>query len=179
MRTRLKKLLGVCLGVVMASGFLTGAAFADDWHRHHRDRGPFFSLYVHEYPGPFGYRDRPAPFFEPYELSMWSGGMWVQGWYGGQYGWWWVSGGRRYWYDRPMYPYPPYVSETWYPETVVIQQPPIIIQQPAPVVMAPPLQTTAPPPTSQSWYYCDSPAGYYPYVQTCTVPFRAVPAQTR
>lgn len=25
------------------------------------------------------------------------------------------------------------------------------------------------------WYYCDSPPGYFPYVQGCTSPYRAVP----
>ena len=28
----------------------------------------------------------------------------------------------------------------------------------------------------QSWYWCGAPAGYYPYVQQCAVPWQAVPA---
>lgn len=30
---------------------------------------------------------------------------------------------------------------------------------------------------SYSWYYCANPAGYYPYVQQCTVPWQPVPPQ--
>ena len=29
---------------------------------------------------------------------------------------------------------------------------------------------------SQYWYYCTSPAGYYPYVNQCSVPWQTVPA---
>jgi len=37
---------------------------------------------------------------------------------------------------------------------------------------------TAPAPVQQaSWYYCDNPRGYYPYVQHCSVSWRQVPAQ--
>lgn len=33
-----------------------------------------------------------------------------------------------------------------------------------------------PPPPAQSWYYCDNPRGYYPYVQTCSGGWHQVPA---
>ena len=39
----------------------------------------------------------------------------------------------------------------------------------------------SPPPVGASgspgavWYYCDNPRGYYPYVQSCHVAWRAVP----
>lgn len=53
---------------------------------------------------------------------------------------------------------------------------------PAPAYVSPPTvvvpQTPGPPPAA-SWYYCDNPAGYYPYVSTCSTPFRPVPAQPR
>jgi hypothetical protein len=29
---------------------------------------------------------------------------------------------------------------------------------------------------SQYWYYCQNPAGYYPYVAQCTIPWQTVPA---
>ena len=35
---------------------------------------------------------------------------------------------------------------------------------------------TAQPNTSQTWYYCANPAGYYPYVAQCNTGWQAVPA---
>ena len=32
------------------------------------------------------------------------------------------------------------------------------------------------PPPAQSWYYCDNPKGYYPYVKTCRDEWQPVPA---
>jgi hypothetical protein len=161
-------------------------AQAHDWdhHRYDRHRGPEFF---------FNFRTAPYPYaYDPFAYDRWSAGSWVEGWYGGQYGWWWVSGGRRYWYERPLYPYPTYPSRLWYPETVIMQEPPpvvvqqppaIVVQQPPPVLIQPQAQSAPqsvqPQQNSQTWYYCDKPAGYYPYVQTCTVPFRAVPAQSQ
>ena len=87
--------------------------------------------------------------------GYWHTGYWHNGWYGGRYGWWWVAGGSWYWYNAPVYPYPGAVSE---------------------VYVTPPAAVAAPPaaPAPQMWYYCDNPAGYYPYVQTCGQPFRPV-----
>jgi len=111
----------------------------DDFHRHHWDR--------HGYPG-----------------DPWMGGRWFEGWFGGRYGWWWIYSGRYYWYDRPVYPYPPMESEV------------IVVQPPPPVVVVPPPPPAVVQPPPNTWYYCDNPAGYYPYVQNCMVPFRPVPA---
>jgi uncharacterized protein YecT (DUF1311 family) len=36
---------------------------------------------------------------------------------------------------------------------------------------------TSHPAHGQTWYYCDDPAGYYPYVRTCLKPWRPVPSQ--
>lgn len=36
-----------------------------------------------------------------------------------------------------------------------------------PVVVAPSTQVSFQPPPQASWYYCDNPRGYYPYVQQC------------
>ena len=35
---------------------------------------------------------------------------------------------------------------------------------------------TGQPSTSQSWYYCSDPAGYYPYVTQCNTGWQTVPA---
>ena len=126
-------LVVLCLGA-------PGVAFADGRFEHRGEHHEFSHRHVHR--------------FEPYELGLWSGGAWIEGWFDGRYGWWWTAGGRRYWYDRPVYP------------TVVVTPPP-------PAAVAPP------PPSPSTWYYCDNPAGYYPTVQTCAVPFRPVPAQPR
>ena len=65
--------------------------------------------------------------------------------------------GGWYFYPAPVYPYPdPYV-------------PPVIAVQPAPPVAQAQPQT-------QSWYYCDRPAGYYPYVTECPSGWKTVPA---
>jgi surface antigen len=89
--------------------------------------------------------------FREYDLGLWRGGYWHNGWYEGRMGWWWIAGGRWYHYPAPVYPYPsPYAP---------------------PVVMAP-----AGPP-GQVWYYCGNPAGYYPYVPQCMMQWQQVMPQ--
>jgi hypothetical protein len=93
--------------------------------------------------------------FHGRDFGVWRGGGWRHTWHDGHLGWWWVVGPSWYFYSAPIYPYPdPYV-----PYTVVQQAPP----------------QGGPPPT-QSWYYCDDPQGYYPYVSSCRTQWRAVPA---
>ncbi len=102
------------------------------------------------------FHDHDIRHFERHDFDTWRGGHWNHGWHDGRFGWWWNVGPSWYDYPYPVYPYPqPYV-----PPAVIVQQPPI----------------PAPPPT-QFWYYCDNPAGYYPYVQSCPTPWRPVPAQ--
>jgi hypothetical protein len=84
------------------------------------------------------------------EFGAWHGGQWRHEHHNGRFGWWWVVGGAWYNYPEPLYPYPSYISGD-YDEG-----------QSAP---------------AYSWYYCDYPAGYYPYVQSCAYPWRTVPAQ--
>ena len=91
-----------------------------------------------------------------HEVEVWHGGHWFHDWHDGRYGWWWVVDGGWYFYPAPVYPYPTYI-----PPAVVIQQPP-----PTPAGMPP----------AQSWYYCDNPQGYYPYVASCNGPWRPVAA---
>lgn len=76
-----------------------------------------------------------------------------------------------WWGPDPFFyqPYRPYIYNS--PPIIVERDPPVYIQrQPAP----------APAPTT-TWYYCQNPAGYYPYVQSCGQPWlsvdpRSVPA---
>jgi hypothetical protein len=89
--------------------------------------------------------------FNDHDLGRWSAGRWHQGRHAGRFGWWWIVGGVWYYYPTPVYPYPnPY-------------QPPLVAVPSAP-------------PTTQFWYYCRNPAGYYPYVPRCATNWRRVPA---
>jgi hypothetical protein len=89
----------------------------------------------------------------------WHGG----GWHGGGWGWgigvgfydpWWPG-----YYGPGPYGYYPYYGD---PPVTVIQQPMAVAPQQAPA--------------PATYYYCDEPAGYYPYVQNCGKPWRPVPA---
>jgi len=61
------------------------------------------------------------------------------------------------------YPYP----YAYPPVTVAPAAPATVIQQAPPVVQAPAV--------AASYYYCDQPKGYYPYVGSCSVAWRQVP----
>jgi hypothetical protein len=102
------------------------------------------------------FHGRDFAHFSPAERGLWRGGHWEHGWHDGRYAWWWFTGGGWYFYPQPIYPYPTYV-----PPAIIVQQ-------------APPVPTGLPP--AQSWYYCDNPQGYYPYVAACDGPWRQVPA---
>lgn len=64
----------------------------------------------------------------------------------------------------PWY-YPPFYSPFYYPPAY----PPVIIERQAPPVyieQSPPVQNVQP--SAQNyWYYCQSPAGYYPDIAQC------------
>ena len=87
------------------------------------------------------------------------------GWHGG--GWGCCAIGLGF-YD-PLWPgY--YAGGYWGPGYPYYATPPVtVVQQPMPAQA--PLQAAP-----QSYYYCDNPGGYYPYVQSCSVPWRQVPA---
>jgi hypothetical protein len=70
----------------------------------------------------------------------------------GYWGPWWPG----YWGPWPYYPYDYYP----YPATSSVT---VVQGQPAAPAAAP------------AYYYCDAPAGYYPYVTSCTTPWRQVP----
>ena len=101
--------------------------------------------------------------FDKHDIDIWRGGAWQQSRHDGRLGWWWVVGGLWYFYPQPVYPYPdPYA-------------PPVVVTQPAPTVASPPM-VVAPATASQSWYYCASTQGYYPYTAACPEGWETVPA---
>lgn len=106
--------------------------------------------------GHVDFHGRDFGHFSPHEQAFWRSGRWVRDWHDGRFGWWWWLGNSWYFYPEPIYPYPTYV-----PPAIVVQQ-------------APPVPTGLPP--SASWYYCDNPQGYYPYVASCNMAWREVPA---
>lgn len=95
--------------------------------------------------------------FAAHDRDVWVGGRWHHEWHNGRLGWWWFAGGVWYFYDSPVYPYPTVVSPVMYAEPMVGAQPPVAA-------------------TAPSYYYCDNPAGYYPYVQNCPTAWRQVQA---
>lgn len=102
-------------------------------------------------------------YFERHDLPRWRSGAWRHSRHDGRLGWWWVVGGLWYFYPQPIYPYPdPYM-------------PPVVITQYEPVQSTPDI-VVAPAVASQSWYYCESADGYYPYTPTCPEGWKTVPA---
>jgi hypothetical protein len=115
-------------------------------------------------PGHFGgfrggpihtFAGRSFAHFGPADRHIWAGGRWSHGWHGGHFGWWWLAGGGWFFYPYAVYPYPDYVSTAYYDDGDY-----------APAGDG----------GGSSWYHCDNPNGYYPYVQTCNGPWRPVPA---
>jgi hypothetical protein len=104
------------------------------------------------------------------------------GWHGG-HGW----GGPRvgigigigpfwgpYW-GSYGYPYGyPYAYPYGYPYAYPYGYPPVVAVPSTQVDVQPSPPAAAQPPPAASWYYCDNPQGYYPYVQQCPGGWRAV-----
>jgi hypothetical protein len=148
--------------------------------------GPGF----HPPAGHYDFRGRDFAHFSFEEQHAWAAGAWHQDWHDGRYGWWWFADDGWYLYDAPVYPMPLVVSGDYVPDpSIEAEAPPPddpAYAQPgyAPPGYAPPGYGQPPPPPPQPqglappqyWYYCDNPAGYYPYVQTCPSQFRPVPA---
>jgi hypothetical protein len=99
------------------------------------------------------FRGRDFAHFSPQERAMWQGGSWHHEWHHGHFGWWWGVGGAFYFYADPIYPYPTDVSDDVSDES------------------AAPMPVYAP----GYWYFCSASGVYYPYVQTCAVPWTPVP----
>jgi hypothetical protein len=92
-----------------------------------------------------GWHDHDIHRFGEHDFDWWRGGHWINARHGGRFGWWWVVGPQWYFYPQPIYPYP----DPYAPPTVAA--------------------------VPQTYYYCDNPPGYYPYVPACPTPWRAVP----
>ena len=98
----------------------------------------------------------------------WHGGWWGGGWHRATWccGWgWWGPGISLNFAAVPYYPYY-YYPYPYYPPYPAYAPPVTVTQQPP---------QPAGPATQQSWYYCDSPHGYYPYIQNCSSGWHAVP----
>jgi hypothetical protein len=97
--------------------------------------------------------------FSVSDRTAWRGGRWWHGPWRGRNGWWWLAGGAWYFYDAPVYPYPGYVSDYYVDDDYYGDQ-----------------DYGTPGASPYSWYYCQNPPGYYPYIQTCNGPWQPVPA---
>ena len=76
-------------------------------------------------------------------------------------------GGPVFW---PWYYPGPYYGPSYNTTTIITQPAPVYIEQapgPAP----------APVPSSNAWYYCNNPDGYYPYVKECPTGWQRVAPQ--
>jgi len=116
--------------------------------RLHGFRGPGVRVHVNTFRPFIGAR---ITRFSPRVRATWVRGRWWHGRHGGRFGWWWFAGGSWFFYPAPIYPYPDYVSQTYYDEPEADY--------------------------GNYWYYCRDPQGYYPYVQRCNGPWEPVPAQ--
>ena len=108
------------------------------------------------------------------------GYAWRGGWHGG-HGW----GGPRVGIGIGIGPFwgpywGPYWGGYWRPYAYPYAYPygyaypPVVAAPSTQVYIQPPPQASVQPPPSASWYYCDNPRGYYPYVQQCPGGWRAV-----
>lgn len=150
---------------------LTGAggmtAWADDHHDHDHHGGPSHGGPGHGGPGHGGpgwhggFHGHDWAHFTPGERALWIGGGWRHQWLNGRFGWWWGVGGLWYFYPEPIYPYPTYVADVVYD--------PGMVAPPG----APPVAPVAGPQPGY-WYYCQASGAYYPYVQSCPVPWTPV-----
>jgi hypothetical protein len=74
-------------------------------------------------------------------------------------------------------PFGPFWAPYWAPYAYPYAYPPVIAAPPPQVYVQPSPPVTAQPPPQSSWYYCENPRGYYPYVQQCSGGWRQVPAR--
>ncbi len=71
----------------------------------------------------------------------------------------------------------PFWAPYWAPYAYPYAYPPVVVAPPPQVYVQPSPPVAAQPPPPASWYYCDNPQGYYPYVQQCPGGWRQVPAR--
>ena len=72
-----------------------------------------------------------------------------------------------------VFPFGPFWAPYWEPYAYPYAYPPVVVAPPPPVYVQPSPPVAAPPPPSY-WYYCENPAGYYPYVPQCPGGWREV-----
>jgi hypothetical protein len=138
--------LGAVAAIFVTAGILATPALAQDHDFHDRDRHDHDG---HDRDWHGGWHDHDIHHFGDRDFALWRSGRWFRGHHDGRIGWWWIAGGAWYFYPAPVYPYPdPYL---------------------------PPGAVAAPPAPRPTYYYCDNPPGYYPYVQACPIPWRPVP----
>lgn len=93
--------------------------------------------------------------------------------HGGRFGLGVVVGAPLFW---PGWYGPPYYDPYYYPEyyspPVIVTDPPVYVERSAPAAQS---QSQS---QSSTWSYCAKPAGYYPYVKQCDVPWRTVDPAT-
>jgi hypothetical protein len=97
-------------------------------------------------------------------------GFYGRGFYGGGFG---AVGGLVFdpafdWEFGPFYE--PY--DYGFYDPYAYAEPPILV----PPLPAPGIAPAPAVPGSQYWYYCANPAGYFPYIRQCQVPWQTVPA---
>jgi hypothetical protein len=103
------------------------------------------------------------------------GGHWYG--HGGWYGYPYYGYGYGYGFYDPFWPYPYYYPYGNYGYSYSYYPPPPLETEP---VLPPEDYLDAPVDggnlQEQVWYYCEDPAGYYPYVRSCNGPWQSVPA---
>lgn len=92
--------------------------------------------------------------FSTDEKTLWQSGKWIHNWHDGHYAWYWVVGDVWYYYQAPAYPYPSTVAAV------------TMTGSPVPAVDG---AVEGP-----SWFYCDKPAGYTPFIGACDGTWRQV-----
>jgi len=139
------------------------SAWADDHHHDHHDHhgGPGGHPGGGTWHGSGHWSHHDFAHFSPAERAAWVGGGWHHEWHNGRFGWWWGVGGAWYFYPEPIYPYPTYVADIYYDPGMVA---------PPPAAPVAPVAGYQP----GYWYYCPASGAYYPYVQTCPVPWTPV-----
>ncbi|MGN6148767.1 MAG: hypothetical protein ACTHPD_09535, partial [Rhizomicrobium sp.] len=113
-------------------------------------------------------RDHNVSHWSANDRATWQHGRWQHGRHHGRNGWWWYSGGAWFFYDQPVYPYPTYASTTYYDDDYYDDGDGYGDYNTDPDYGAEPGDG------GYYWYYCNNPAGYYPYVKSCRGPWRAV-----
>ncbi|HXA46504.1 MAG TPA: YXWGXW repeat-containing protein [Burkholderiaceae bacterium] len=139
------------------------------------------SVHVGVRPPPVRYER--APEYRP--GHVWAPGYW--GWNGNAHVWY----GGHWEGERPGYRYVPaawvLVDGEWvfnaaywqpYAPAVIVQPAPVVVQQAPPQYIQ---QSPSAPPglDPRFWYYCQDPAGYYPYVQNCSIAWQPVTPTAR